>query len=218
LKDAEVTSGVPNGATVWGEALERRATPQADVIDATTDRLNDFKRPLQWTRPLRVPGNAVIPTQPGDFHPDVLLIAICTALIGAFTLLRLQTALRQRPDGPDLPRAMAERRKEPRRRTTFRYGVLYEHDGAMLGSCLIKDRSKTGARLKYFASLPVGTDVLLLDTEECILYAGKVVWSGDSQCGLSLRRLRFVRLRVADGEFARASARVPHAVGRHRSC
>jgi hypothetical protein len=82
----------------------------------------------------------------------------------------------------------AERRREPRVRTRYRHGALY--DGCeFVSDCAVIDRSPHGARIRTPCALPAFQQLRFFDSYEKVLYEGRVAWQKDTEAGLELTRL-----------------------------
>lgn len=84
--------------------------------------------------------------------------------------------------------APIERRREPRVRTRFRRGMIYDgHE--IICDCIVSDRSPHGARIRTPHPLPPIRELRFVDSYEKSLYEGRVAWQADSEAGLALDRM-----------------------------
>jgi hypothetical protein len=84
-----------------------------------------------------------------------------------------KTAFTENPD--ELPPVVAERRDLSRRRTLLKGKIAYG-DGAFSMDCVIRDLSKTGARIALAKGQTMPTRSYLIDMRSAIAYECVVAW------------------------------------------
>lgn len=87
---------------------------------------------------------------------------------------------------PSAKRA-GDRRDDARRRTHLRDGMVAERRGRVLTDCLIRDRSRLGARLRLDKDRPLPAVFLLTDAAADTRYWATLVWQTGRDAGVRLR-------------------------------
>src|SRR2546423_2808196 len=82
-----------------------------------------------------------------------------------------------------LPPVVAERRDDLRQRTLLKGKIAYS-DGAFSMDCVIRDLSRTGARVAIAKGQSMPTRVFLLDMRTGVAYESVVAWIRAPQFGL----------------------------------
>ncbi len=85
------------------------------------------------------------------------------------------------------PRGGADRRAETRAKTRLRDGVVAER--RVLVDCRIRDKSKTGARLRLEADRPLPKTFVLTDPASRAKYTATLIWQIGREAGVRLRVL-----------------------------
>jgi hypothetical protein len=86
------------------------------------------------------------------------------------------------------PRGAAEARQAPRQRT-FLGGRVILRDCSAAINCMIRSRSRTGARIEIAASQPVPKRFYLLVSREKLVYDAELAWREGNLAGLKLIEL-----------------------------
>lgn len=181
-------SFVREGRPVRPAARESKAAP--DQNDA--DRLFGTARGtlMEIIRPIFAPGEGgLVERLDAGLCLGFVIMALGTRKLLAFAYRSTAIGTSSENSSLDPP---AERRREPRVRTRYRHGVLY--DGyKLVGDCAVIDRSPHGARIRTSRGLPDYQQLRFFDTYERVLYEARVAWQKDGDAGLELTRLFRIR-------------------------
>lgn len=82
------------------------------------------------------------------------------------------------------PSEADERRREHRRRTRLRTGILRCRDGRLLADCVIRDRSAGGAKLILMEERPLPLELELEDVADHRRYEVRIIRRNGSEIGV----------------------------------
>jgi hypothetical protein len=88
------------------------------------------------------------------------------------------------PEAPPVSNSWKERRRLPRK-TTLLHAVIANAKGEDASDCMIQDVNAGGAQISGSKTLPIGTEIYLLNTGNQLAYLAKVMWSKSDRSGLS---------------------------------
>lgn|SRR5262245_26506133 len=97
------------------------------------------------------------------------------------------TQIPERLMGGDMPKVNPEsvnRRRLPRKQTLLK-GVVTDLNHKNATDCTIRDLNVLGAQVGLPLQLPVGTQIILLDTSNATAHIASVAWSSADRAGLS---------------------------------
>ena len=81
-----------------------------------------------------------------------------------------------------------DRRREDRRKTRLRAGILRSRDGKRLADCLIRDRSAAGAKLVLTEERPLPLDLELEDEADHRRYEVRIIRRNGPEIGVVVER------------------------------
>ena len=90
------------------------------------------------------------------------------------------------------PSDAGDRRREDRRRTRLRAGILRSRDGRRLADCVIRDRSASGAKLILVEERPLPLDLELEDEADHRRFDIRIIRRDGSEIGVVLEREKTV--------------------------